>query len=110
MTRRSWVRRKGTICSLPLAVGSLASLWSCIPVPVPVPSDDSTVYNNTSDPTNKGAIYIGSAACRSCHEAIGEYQRIHGHGHQLTRVQGEPPEFPEEGTRAGVPNPPEGFD
>lgn len=110
MTRRSWVRRKGAIGSLPLAVGSLATLWSCIPVPVPVPTDDSTVYNNTSDPTNKGAIYIGSDACRTCHATIDEYQRIHGHGHILTRVQGEPPLFPVVVDRAGVPNPPEGFD
>ena len=96
--------------ALKLTAGCIV-LASCIPVPVPVPVPvDGQVYNNTSDPTNKGATYIGADACRTCHASISEYQRIHGHGHKLTRVQGAPPAFPEEGSRAGVPNPPEGFD
>lgn len=72
--------------------------------------NDGSVFNNTTDPTNKSATFVGSNACRACHPDIDAWQSIHGHAHKLTRVQGAPPEFPEEGTRAGVPNPPEGID
>ena len=68
------------------------------------------VYNNTTDRTNRNATFLGSEACRACHPDMDVQQSIHGHAHKLTRIQGEPPEFPEEGTRAGVPNPPEGFE
>jgi predicted CXXCH cytochrome family protein len=96
------------ICLLIFSLGVVLS-EGCVPVETP-PPDDSTVYNNTTDPTNKGAVYIGSDACRACHPTINEYQRLHGHNHKLTRVQGEPPEFPPEAFRAGVPDPPEGFE
>jgi len=90
-------------------------LWGVSCVPVAPPPDDGggdgapPTYNNTDDPTNKSATYIGADACRACHSNINEMHSIHGHGHKLTAVQGEPPEFPEEGVRAGVPDPPEGF-
>lgn len=67
-------------------------------------------FNNTTDPTNRSATYIGADACRACHSDINEQHRVHGHAFKLNRVQGAAPEFPEEGTRAGVPNPPEGFE
>ncbi len=67
------------------------------------------VYNNVTDKTNNNAAYIAAAACRACHPDVSEQQLIHGHAHKLTRVVGQPPEFPEEGTRAGIPNPPDGF-
>jgi hypothetical protein len=67
-------------------------------------------YYNTTDPTNKSAAYVGADACRTCHPGISRQHSIHGHAHKLTRVQGAAPTFPEEGTRAGVPDPPDGYD
>lgn len=72
-------------------------------------SDGSSVFNNTTDPTNDGATYIGSGACKACHPAQAALHAISGHGHKLTQVDGAAPSFPSEGTRAGVPNPPSGF-
>jgi len=85
-------------------------LAGCIQVQPPPTDEGELTYPNTTDATNKDATYIGSDACRACHSSLSEVQSIHGHGHKLTRVQGEPPSFPEAGTRAGVPNPPDGFD
>lgn len=68
------------------------------------------VFNNTTDRTNADASYIGSEACGACHQDIEAQQAIHGHAFKLNRVQGVPPEFPPEGDRAGVPNPPDGID
>jgi hypothetical protein len=66
-------------------------------------------YNNTTDPTNRSAAYIGADACGACHSETGDQHAVHGHSHKLKPIQGEPPTYPEEGTRAGVPDPPEGF-
>ncbi len=90
----------------------MGSTISCAPglTPPDGDGDGDRIYNNTTDATNKSATYIGADACRACHSGINQMHAIHGHGHKLTRVQGAPPEFPEEGTRAGVPNPPEGFE
>ncbi|MBI4717076.1 MAG: hypothetical protein HY763_04670 [Planctomycetes bacterium] len=71
--------------------------------------DSASPYMNTTDATNKSASYIGADACRVCHTGISEQHRVHGHAHKLQAVQGEPPVFPAEGTRAGVPDPPEGY-
>lgn len=65
-------------------------------------------YNNTSDPTNQGAAYIGSAACSACHASEADQHRVHGHARALNRVQGTAPSYPPEGTRAGVPVSPTG--
>jgi len=67
------------------------------------------VYNNTTDKTNGGADYLTSASCRACHPDYSDAQLIHGHAQMLKPVEGGPPGYPAEGTRAGVPNPPEGF-
>lgn len=72
-------------------------------------TDGSGVYNNTADPTNNSAKYLGSEACRACHPVVAANNEIHGHAHKLTAIQGSAPVFPEQGTRAGVPNPPAGF-
>ena len=69
----------------------------------------SQVFNNTTDPMNDGAGYIGSVACSACHADVASKHRIHGHSHALTRVQGQAPVYASEGTRAGVPNPPAGM-
>lgn len=65
-------------------------------------------FNNSTDPTNGGASYIGSAACSACHSDVAELTRVHGHSQALKASNGLPPEYPPEGTRAGVPNPPAG--
>ena len=75
----------------------------------PTQSPDSFVFNNTTDPTNAAAKYIGSSACGACHTDLAPIHRLHGHAQALKRAQGQPPVYPDEGTRAGVPNPPEGF-
>lgn len=73
-------------------------------------SNTSVTYSNSTDPTNKGAAYVGANACRQCHPEAAAHHAIHGHANMLTRVQGEPPKFPSQATRAGVPSPPEGID
>lgn len=86
----------------------VASLGGCVPTPAPSDNEEP-IYNNTTDATNRSATYVGADACRACHPQIAEQHTIHGHAHKLTAVQGGPPEFPEEGLRAGVPEPPEGY-
>jgi len=76
----------------------------------PPEEEEDTGFMNTTDKTNANAKFISSVACRQCHTDISNWQLIHGHAHKLTRVQGGPPSFPEQGTRAGVPNPPQGFE
>lgn len=88
-------------------IAALAAV-GCIPITTPN-GDGSGEYNNTTDPTNNGATYIGSAACAACHADVGAMHGIHGHAHVLTAINGQPPAFPEAATRAGVPNPPAGF-
>ena len=97
----------------PVVILSLI-LMLCLPAGCPLsssPVDDanSLVFHNTSDPTNGGAEYIGSAACGACHPSVVTQQRIHGHSHALTPIQGQAPQYAPEGTRAGVPNPPTGM-
>lgn len=65
-------------------------------------------FHNTTDPTNDGAQYIGSAACSACHSDVAAQTRIHGHSHALNAVQGRAPEYAPEATRANVPQPPAG--
>lgn len=66
-------------------------------------------YNNTTDPTNESAKYIGGDACRACHPSVGDTHAIHGHAQILKQIQGVPPVYPMAGNRAGVPDPPAGF-
>ncbi len=80
----------------------------CLMVPG-MPDDFSGVYNNISDKSNNGATYIGTAACRACHTSAGNAHAIHGHAHALKPILGQPPDYPPEGTRAGVPDPPDGY-
>lgn len=75
----------------------------------PPPDDDEPRFGNTTDPTNAGASFIGSAACRACHPGIDASQAFHAHAHALKRIEGAPPEYPEVSPEVGVPEPPEGF-
>ena len=85
------------------------TLWLAGGCPTPRPPVDGSAppFNNTTDPTNRGAHYIGSTACSACHPDIAALTRVHGHTFALNRVQGEPPVYPTQATRAGVPNPPD---
>lgn len=105
---RTYVR----VCGEALMILAASASSTCVPVTSPGDGDgeDEPRYGNSSDPTNKSAAYVGAEVCRTCHPGIADEHSIHGHAHKLTRIQGGPPEFPEGGTRAGVPNPPEGFD
>lgn len=107
---RPWVGGRRDVLRAALLLVALV-LCGC-PVGNQPPVDNDNIatpsYANTKDPTNKSASYVGGGACQACHPDINATQRIHGHGHMLTRVQGQPPVFPAEGARAGAPNPPEG--
>ncbi|MGB9626608.1 MAG: hypothetical protein ACPMAQ_17270, partial [Phycisphaerae bacterium] len=84
----------------------LAVVAGCAP---PAPSSATSVYNNTTDPTNGGATYLTSGVCRTCHPDVEAAQRIHGHAWMLNRVQGAAPTYPSQAGRAGIPDPPVGF-
>jgi len=74
------------------------------------PTGSFGIYFNSSDPTNDGAAYIGSAACNACHPGYAEDHLLHGHASALSRIEGQPPTYPTDATQAGVPAAPEGFD
>jgi hypothetical protein len=79
----------------------------------PPPDGDGGAMNgfaNTTDMSNQGAAFVGSSACRQCHSQIGAWHRLHGHAHQLTPVVDGAPRFPAAAERAGVPDPPGGFE
>lgn len=89
------------------------SLWlagGCSPAAPPSnTTETSLAFNNTTDPTNNNASYIGSAACGACHPDVLSTVRIHGHAQALKAVEAASPTYPAQGTRAGVPNPPAGL-
>lgn len=75
----------------------------------PIPVQTSGPFNNTTDMTNDGASFVGAQACGSCHSDFAALHALHGHANALTPILGQPPVFPDAATRAGVPNPPNGF-
>jgi len=86
---------------------ALGGLWGCAPSgPAP---EAPPVFNNTTDPTNGGSNYLGSAACGACHPEIAALHSIHGHAHQLNRIEGVAPTYPGEASGGNVPQPPSGF-
>lgn len=84
---------------LPAAVGSICLYIgiSCAEVPE-VP------------PLPEQAEYVGSATCLACHPNLSMDHALTAHANVLTRVQGRSPIFPDEAARAGVPEPPTGFE
>lgn len=42
-------------------------------------SSSLPVFNNTTDPTNGGASYVGSQACGACHADVAAVSLAHGH-------------------------------
>jgi len=98
------------ISLLPLLfLAGLAASCSTVPGTGGDGSGTTGVYHNTTDPTNGNANRVGSDACRACHPSIADPFALHGHGHALSGIKGQPPMFPEEAGRAGVPDPPDGF-
>lgn len=94
-----------------LLVICLLATGACTQIsPPPAGDGGSGEFNNTTDPTNNGAHFVGSDACGSCHSGISAQHAVHGHSNQLNKIQGMGPVFPMEGTRAGVPEPPAGFE
>lgn len=71
-------------------------------------TDMQEVYNNTADPTNNGAKYIGSASCKACHPGVAEEFRLSGHAYKLNRITDGAPQYPDQADRAGGFEPPEG--
>ena len=94
-----------------VALGSLlvpVLLLGGCPDPNASTDGNPPVYNNTTDPTNAGATYINSAACRACHPDVADKTQYHAHSFALNPIQGSAPQYPDVATRAGVPNPPDG--
>lgn len=91
------------------------TLAGCVPVTPPDSNENdntngsNTGFNNTTDPTNDGARFIGSAACLSCHPAFADDHERHAHANALKEIEGLPPQYPDAAQRAGVPAPPEDF-
>jgi hypothetical protein len=76
----------------------------CPSAPFPSPPVDTT-----SDPTNGGATYIGSAACQTCHANFSASISVHGHSFILNETQGQPPVYASQAPLAGVAAPPPGL-
>ncbi len=76
--------------------------------PPSAPEGGAAVFNNTTDPTNGGAAYIGSAACAACHPDLGQTVFLHAHSQALHRIEGQQPGYPNEPPRGQVPDPPAG--
>jgi hypothetical protein len=96
--------RRAALLATVLALAGFSLVAGC-PSAQPVPGP---VFNNTTDPTNGGASFIGSAACSACHADIAELSSLHGHSFMLNPIAGAPPEYPVQAERAGVPDPPAG--
>lgn len=87
-------------------------VWVCVLVsgcaPIAPGNGASSDFANTTDPTNDGASYLGSAACGACHADIADRHTLHGHANQLTAIVDGAPVFPG-GVGTSVPQPPAGF-
>ncbi|MCK4340667.1 MAG: hypothetical protein KAY37_02945 [Phycisphaerae bacterium] len=99
----------GGCCYLALLISIALLLAGGCPSATDDTSGTSQAFNNTTDPTNDSAGYVGSVACSACHADVAAEHRVHGHSHVLKGIQGRAPEYAPEGTRAGVPNPPAGM-
>ncbi|MCA9243572.1 MAG: hypothetical protein KDA32_06435 [Phycisphaerales bacterium] len=85
-----------------IVVALLTAFGGCPQPTDPIPA------NNTTDPTNGGASYIGSKTCAACHSDIAATQTLTAHANALTPVLDGAPVFP--APSAGVPEPPAGID
>jgi hypothetical protein len=97
-----------TALSVGVVLG-LALITGCPPVTPPTDGGTASgIYNNTTDRTNGGASYIGSLACKACHPSTAAEFRLHAHASALNKIQDGAPRYPDEATRAGGFEPPEG--
>ncbi len=102
MSRRSRFGR----CKLALCTAAFAVIAGC-----PAPPDDGSRpagYQNTTDPTNGNARYVGSSSCVQCHSSVGQTVQQHGHHWAMTKIEGQPPTFPDLGFGDTI-EPPAGF-
>jgi hypothetical protein len=109
-TRRLWPGNAvhcASVAIVCLAMLGTAFLASCSTDIESNPAD-TWAFNNVTDATNNGASYIGSTACAACHPDKPPIVAVHGHSQALKAIEGLPPSYPPQGTRAGVPNPPGG--
>jgi hypothetical protein len=58
----------------------------------------------------ENAEYVGSNACLACHANFNEHHSLSGHNHALKLIEGTAPDYPDQADRAGVPEPPAGFE
>lgn len=101
---KRWTRRLG-VAGLSLAGAGLCAMGGC-----PTGGDDVDLsFSNTTDPTNAGATYVGSAACVACHPSLPALTAKHGHMHALNRVQGVAPSYNAAADRGVVTDPPAGY-
>jgi hypothetical protein len=104
--RTAMHRLRGTLVVTGLAL-PLALCAGC-PPPPGGDGNELPVLNNTTDSTNGGATYVGSEACGACHGSTADLVRVHGHSQALHPIEGTAPDYPSEGARASVPDPPDG--
>ena len=105
--REQFTRRGTSSSSVWIVAGAalpLCIVAGCLSLPVPDNgSGGALVFYNTTDPTNGGAGYVGSAACTACHQEIAGLAGLHAHAHALKGTEGDAPGYPPEALRAAVP-------
>ena len=72
----------GCLC---LVIASTAAHCYHKPADFPIPGIIGP-YNNTTDPTNDSASYVGSDACSACHGPYAEIHASHGHTQAFTNM------------------------
>lgn len=76
-------RAAGLLAMLAAGGVGLALAGGCPAEPAPVIG-----YANTTDPTNRGAVYVGATACGACHADVAATAARHGHELALVDVGG----------------------
>ncbi|MDX2198651.1 MAG: cytochrome c3 family protein [Phycisphaerae bacterium] len=87
-----------------LIAGTAGLAGACTP-PAPVEGD----YANITDPTNRGAKFVGSASCVQCHAGVAAIHQQSAHANALTPVLGDGPAYSPGDAIAGVSAPPAGL-
>jgi hypothetical protein len=100
MTRHLRYRMSIIAGGLAGALALAGVLAGCPAPPEGVPGSGVGVFNNTTDPTNNNARYIGSSACVACHASICEITERHAHSQALKVPNGVAPVYPD-GRHAG---------
>lgn len=91
------------------AVAALLVVLSVAGCPAPpLEVNNPPGFENTTDPTNGNARYVGSSSCIQCHSSVGDVVEQHGHFWAMSKIEGRPPEFPDRGFGDAI-EPPAGF-